>query len=310
MMRNLREGSKIAIISPASIVKEEYIAGAVEHLRSRGYEGIVMPYAKGPADGCYASSLEHRLSDFMAAWTDSGIDAVLCARGGYGAAHLLPYLPPEQIRANAKWLIGFSDISALHAYMIGVGVKSLHGPMAKHLCEQGHNAASEAMFYILSGGKMHYRIDVAKEGLTVRPGRACGRLIGGNLAVLNGLAATPFDIFSKALSEDTVIFIEDISEAIYAVERMLWRLNMAGILTKVKGLIIGRFTDYRPSKKFQSMDAMIASLLHQVGIGNIPVVYNFPVGHVDYNLPMVEGVCVELQAGSDIVELREIDNVI
>lgn len=181
--------------------------------------------------------------------------------------------------------------------------------MAKHLCEQGHNVATEAMFDILRGGKMHYRLDVAKEGLTVNPGCACGRLIGGNLAVLNGLAATPFDIFVKALSEDTVIFIEDISEAIYAVERMLWRLYMAGMLTKVKGLIIGRFTDYRPSKKFQSMDAMIASLLKQVGIMNIPVVYNFPVGHVDYNLPMVEGAYVRLQADSDIVDLCETDDV-
>lgn len=305
-MRSLHKGSRIGIISPATTVREEYIDGAVRMLASRGYEGIVMPHAKGPADGSYASSARNRLDDFMAAWCDPDIDAVLCARGGYGAAHLLPELPPETIRQNAKWLIGFSDISAFHAYLTSLGIESLHAPMAKHLCENPDNRATHALFHILEGGRMEYILDVAEEHLGVTPGYAEGRLLGGNLAVLDGLAATPFDMLARPLTEDVILFIEDIAEPIYKVERMLWRLYLSGALSKVKGLIVGRFTDYKPSLNFNTMEEMIMSLTRRIGFTGIPVVYNFPVGHVDDNLPLVEGALVALSVTSGTVRLSQL----
>lgn len=287
----LHHGSRIAIISPASIVKEGYIDGAVEFLSDRGYEAVVMPHAKGPADGCYAASAEKRLTDFKAAWRDPNIDAVLCARGGYGTAHLLPELSVDFLRDNAKWLVGFSDISALHAALLHAGVASIHGPMAKHLCENPGNESTAALMNLLAGGCMDY--EVPTHPLS-RPGEARGRLMGGNLAVLNGLAATPYDVFARAAYEDVILFVEDVSEAIYAVERMLWRLYMAGTLHRLKGLIFGQFTEYRASAKFATMEEMLDSLLRRTGLRGIPVAFGFPVGHVDDNLPLVEGTEVTL----------------
>lgn len=298
----LHSGSRIAIISPASIVKEEYIDGAVEFLRGHGYEGVVMPHAKGPADGCYAASPADRLSDFMRAWSDSSIDAVLCARGGYGTAHLLPKLSTGFLRDNAKWLVGFSDISAFHAALLHAGVASIHGPMAKHLCENPGNGATAALMSLLSGGGMDY--EVPTHPLS-RPGEARGRLMGGNLAVLNGLAATPYDIFERAWHEDVILFLEDVSEAIYAVERMLWRLYMAGTLHRLKGLIFGQFTEYRPSVKFSAMEEMFDSLLRRIGLAGLPVAFGFPVGHVDDNLPLTEGAEVTLSIGTT-TKLRQL----
>lgn len=298
----LHPGSRIAIISPASIVKEEYIDGAVEFLRVHGYEGVVMPHAKGPADGCYAASPADRLSDFMRAWSDSSIDAVLCARGGYGTAHLLPKLSTGFLRDNAKWLVGFSDISAFHAALLHAGVASIHGPMAKHLCENPGNVATAALMSLLSGGGMDY--EVPTHPLS-RPGEARGRLMGGNLAVLNGLAATPYDIFARAGQEDVILFLEDVSEAIYAVERMLWRLYMAGTLHRLKGLIFGQFTEYRPSAKFSAMEEMLDSLLRRIGLAGLPVAFGFPVGHVHDNLPLVEGAEVTLSIGTT-TKLRQL----
>lgn len=292
--RPLHAGSRIAIISPASIVREEYIDGAVEFLRGKGYCPEVMPHAKGPADGCYAASAGDRLADFLRAWTDPGIDAVLCSRGGYGTAHLLPHLPADLLRDNAKWLVGFSDISALHAALLGAGVASIHGPMAKHLCENPDSEATHALMNLLAGARMDY--EVPTHSLS-RPGRAEGRLAGGNLAVLNGLAATPCDLFARAAAEDVILFVEDVSEAIYAVERMLWRLYMAGTLHRVKGLIFGQFTDYRSSVRFGTMEEMLDSLLVRIGLSDIPVAFGFPTGHVDHNLPLVEGATVCLETG-------------
>lgn len=302
--RPLKPGSVVAIISPASVVKEEYVRGAADFLRNRGYEAVIMPHALGPADGCFAGGFQERLDDLLTAWQDPRVDAVLCARGGYGTAHLLPYLPPEIMRANAKWLVGFSDISALHAALLAMGVASIHGPMAKHLCEDPDNESTRALFHLLEGGRMEYRLD--RGNAYNRPGHAHGRLMGGNLAVLNGLSATPFDIFGHAVNEDVILFIEDVSEAIYAVERMLWRLYMAGTLNRIKGLVIGHFTEYRPSLKYEKMYDMIHSLLLRAGIDSIPVVFGFPTGHLSDNLPLVQGAEVELDVESDNLKLVQL----
>lgn len=299
----LHKGSKIAIISPATIVKEEYIDGAAEFLRGEGLEPVIMPHAKGPADGSYASSGANRLDDLLSAWRNPEIDGILCARGGYGAAHLLPHLDREELRRNAKWLVGFSDISALHAGLLAAGIKSIHGPMAKHLCQDPTHPSTQRLMELLRGARMDYRIDGSHP--FNRRGEARGRLVGGNLAVINGLAATPYDIFARADSEDIILFIEDISEAIYAVERMLWRLAMAGTLGKIKGLIVGRFTEYRPDRNFPDMEHMIDALLRRIGPHGIPVVFDFPVGHVTENMPLVHGADVTLSVSDQAIHLRE-----
>ena len=302
---SLRKGDKIAILSPASEIKEEYINGAVSKIFERGYKPVVMAHTVGHEKGSYSSELTSRLSDLKQAIEDPDIKAILCGRGGYGCVHLLAYLSPEIILKNPKWMIGYSDVSALHALWNHAGVASIHGPMAKHLAiEVPEDQCSEALFDILENdGSFEYLVPSTPLN---NCGKAKGVLRGGNFAVLNGLADTPFDLLKIKEDEDVILFLEDISEAIYAVERMMYRLYYAGTLNRMKGLIIGQFTQYKSDKNFDTMEEMIHSLFKKLKIDKVPVVYNFPVGHVSLNFPLVEGVEVELEASPGQVCLRSV----
>lgn len=296
---NLKKGDRIAIISPSSPVKEEYVDGAAKFLAAEGFDPVVMSYAKGPASGSYAATAENRLKDFKTAWSDDSIRAVLCSRGGYGAVHLLGEISPEFLRSNPKWLMGYSDISALHAMLFSAGIASIHSPMAKHLTEEGaKDPAVEVIMRILRG-EFPIEYEVAAHQYN-RGGIAEGRLVGGNLAVLNGLFGSRFDI----LKEDTILFIEDISEAIYAVERMLYHILYSGGFEKIKGLIIGRFTEYREDKNYKDMEEMIHSFLEREKITGMPIAFDFPVGHIRENLPIVEGAWSELTVGREAVKVK------
>lgn len=302
----LTKGDKIAIISPATIVDESYIDGASRLLAEKGFVPVVSEYAKGKASGSYASSEENRLSDLLTSLHDSSIKAILCARGGYGCIHLLPYIKEEDILRNPKWIIGFSDVSALHALWQRAGVASIHGPMAKHLStEVDEDECTRLLIGLLTGReKMDYKVSSHPFNIE---GEAVGRLVGGNLAVLNGLAGTGYDLLAKQFDEGTILFIEDISEAIYAVERMLIRLYLSGVIDNVKGLVIGQFTEYRPDRNHPDMETMIHSLLNKIKFSGKPVAFSFPVGHVAHNLPLIEGGLVKLQVWSDSVTIKQID---
>ncbi|MDE6236803.1 MAG: LD-carboxypeptidase [Muribaculaceae bacterium] len=297
--KSLKLGDKIAILSPSSPVKEIYIDGAVRFFEEAGYIPVVMPYAKGPSSGSYASRKEDRLDDLVSAWSDPSIRAVLCSRGGYGAVHLLRDISDDLLLSDPKWLIGYSDISALHARLLESGIASIHGPMAKHITEEGaEDNCTQALMRVLRGDSpIVYR--TAPHIYNIH-GEAGGLLAGGNLAVLNGLFGTKYDI----LREDTILFIEDISEAIYAVERMLYHILLSGGFDRIRGLIVGRFTDYRPDKNYTAMEDMISAFLRREGIGNIPVAFDFPVGHVRENYPMVEGAATTLRIDDRGAELK------
>ena len=297
--KSLIPGDKIAILSPSSPVKEIYIDGAVRFFEEAGYIPVVMPYAKGPASGSYASRKEDRLDDLVSAWSDPSIRAVLCSRGGYGAVHLLRDISDDLLLSDPKWLIGYSDISALHARLLEAGIASIHGPMAKHITEEGaEDNCTQALMRVLRGDSpLTYTAPTHDYNIS---GEAEGMLAGGNLAVLNGLFGTRYDI----LRDNTILFIEDISEAIYAVERMLYHILLSGGFDRIRGLIVGRFTDYRPDKNYTAMEDMISAFLRREGIGNIPVAFDFPVGHVRENYPMVEGAATTLRIDDMGVELK------
>lgn len=294
----LKKGDKVAIISPASAVRPEYIDGAARALTERGFVPVVTPHAKGPADGSYAAAERHRIADFAMAWNDTGIRAVMCARGGYGCVGILPAIPPSMIRANPKWLVGFSDVSALHAMLQSCGVASVHGPMARHLTEEAaDDPSTEALFSILTGTEPVVHSTPASP--LCLSGEAEGRLRGGNLAVLDALAGTRFDILRAGHDdEETILFLEDIAEPIYKVERMLWRLRLSGTLNRVAGLVFGAFTDYRPDRNFPSMEDMIRQRILDWGLEGIPVAFGYPVGHQRANLPLMEGCTARLTVSS------------
>lgn len=301
--RPLKKGDKIALIAPATTVKREYVEGAARLLELEGYVPEVMPHTLGPADGSYASSAACRLADFRAAWRDPQIRAILCARGGYGAVHLLDGITDSELLADPKWLIGFSDISALHGRLHAAGIASIHGPMAKHLTEEGRDdICTDALLRLLSDTvpTMDYTIPPHPFN---RCGQGRGELRGGNLAVLSHLTGTPYDLLSPRTDESAILFIEDISEAIYATERMLWQLKLSGVLARCAGLLVGSFTESRADRNFPDTATMIHTRLDQWGLKGFPVAFGVPTGHTARNLPLVEGARVTLEVTGDGVRL-------
>lgn len=289
----LRPGSKICIVAPATEIKPEYVSGATEALRREGFRVEVAPHALGPADGSFAASEEDRREDFRLAMLDPDCEAILCARGGYGCVHFIDALEPELLRENAKWVIGFSDVSALHAMMSRAGVRSIHSSMAKHLALfPADNECNRLMLSLLRGA---HELTYTEQGSPLDiPGEARGTIRGGNLAVLDGLGGTAFDLLAPRDGEDTILFIEDIGEAIYRTERMVRRLSLSGALSKYKGIIAGQFTESRPDKNYNRTAEMLRRRLPEWGAADIPIAFDFPIGHTDRNLPIVEGAMATL----------------
>lgn len=310
----LREGDTIAILSPATAVKEEYIDGAAAFLRERGFRVRVMPAAKGPKSGTYAASQQARIDDFQTAIADPEIKAILCSRGGYGCVHIAASTPLSLLSNNPKWVIGFSDVSALHAMMLRAGVASLHAGMAKHLCLSPADALSVSAFLSILGGgdEIVYSIPIdadcdkpnslGSKGFRTT-GTCEGTLRGGNWAVLEGLLSTDMDPLHIGEGEDVILFLEDIGEAVYRTERMLWQLHLSGTLSRAKGLIFGDFSETGEDVNFGSTEAMIAARLKEWGIC-CPTVAGFPVGHIDgRNLPLIQGAKTRLEISDDSVTL-------
>ena len=290
----LTKGDKIAIISPASHILPDYVDGACNAIAQLGFQPVVGNHCKGRHGG-YSGTIEQRLADFLEALHNPEVKAILCSRGGYGVVHLLEYLSADDIAENAKWLIGFSDISALHAAMVASGVASIHASMAKHLTQFGvDDEATVALFNILQGNLPTYQ---TPSHAFNKPGTASGTLTGGNMAVLCGLLDTDFDLLSRG----DILFIEDVGEEVYKIERMLYNLRLSGVLPMIKGLIVGRFTDYRnPDGNGDSMEQMVKRMVEPY---DIPVAFDFPVGHVDENMPLIEGAQVTLTV-ADTVTLQ------
>lgn len=301
----LKKGDKIALVSPASAVKDEYVYGAMERIMEYGYEPVLMPHALGYEDGSFSAPKAERLMDLLDALENQEFKAILCTRGGYGCCQLLANLSSGLISSNPKWLIGFSDVSALLAFWYGANIASIHGPMAKHLATlPKEDASTKALFDILAnGGKFDYTVASNPQNFE---GFASGILRGGNLAVLNDLGGTPEDILEIRPDDDVILFLEDINEPIYKVNRMLWRLMLNGTLWQIKGLIFGQFTDYKPDKNFNTMEEMIIQFLEYHVLPSYPVVFGFPTGHIDNNLPLVEGARVELTVTSSEVRLHTV----
>lgn len=288
----LKESDTVAILSPASKIEHRLVDLACATLERWGFRPQVSGNCKN-ACGSYSGTADQRLSDMICAYSNPEVRAVVCSRGGYGAVHLLERLPADFWTADPKWLIGFSDISALHAASFRAGVASVHASMCKHLAERPDDDCSRALRDILTGSLPDYTVAPDSRN---RTGKADGTIVGGNLAVLSGLVSTPYDL----LRPDHILFIEDIGEAIYRIERMLYTLRLNGTLARTRGLIVGQFTDYQPSADYHEMYEMIERMVADY---DFPVAYNFPVGHVDHNLPIVEGAHVELTVDNDAVRL-------
>ncbi|PWB02563.1 LD-carboxypeptidase [Duncaniella muris] len=283
--RPLRHGDRVAIVSPAGIIKPQVVYNSLPVLADCGWVPYVGKNTFGRF-GTFAGTDDERYADLEAALLDPDTRAIICSRGGYGAVHLLDRLDRLPLRDDPKWIVGYSDISALHALMTRHGIKSFHAPMTKHISEnRGRDTDSRRLFEILSGATPDLR---AGGHPLNRPGEAEGLLVGGNLAVIAGLLSTPFDVIRPG----RILFIEDIAEPIYKVERILYTLRLSGVLGQLAGLVVGRFTDYAPDRGSASMEEMISRIVADY---SYPVAYGIPVGHVDHNVPLVCSSLVRLE---------------
>ena len=291
----LQPGDTIAIISPASCPKAEDIEAACEVFRSWGYVPV-----KGPnvltEFGTFAGTIEQRLSDLKWAFETPGVKAIVCGRGGYGSVQLLCLLPDGYFAEHPKWLAGYSDITAIHGAMSRQGVMSIHshmcGPIGKF---QGTDTLSVMLHDILRGKLPVYKVPAHPHN---QEGCVKGTLIGGNLTVINDMAATRYDLCDI---ENPILFIEDVNENLEAINRGIYRLKCAGVLDRIRGLVVGSFTHADPNPDFETADDVVHSIIKEY---NIPVCYGFPVGHIDENVPLIEGAPAMLSVTPDGAPLR------
>lgn len=290
----LNEGDKVVILSPSGKIDRLFLRGAQRRLESWGLKVVLGKHA-GSSSGRYAGTIKQRLEDFQTAMDDKEVKAILCSRGGYGAIHIMDKLNFDRFRKHPKWMIGFSDITALHNLFQQNGFASLHALMARHLTvEPAEDPCTLHLRNILFGNLPAYSV---KKHVLNHQGTARGTLRGGNMAVFCGLRGTPYDL----PAEGTILFIEDISERPHSIERMIYNLKLGGVLERLSGLIIGQFTEYEEDRSLgKELYRALADLVKEY---DYPICFNFPVGHVTDNLPLIEGAEVELTVGKKRVEL-------
>ena len=285
MPRPLRRGDTIAICSPAGPISADKVNGAAAVLRDYGWKVKIMPHTLGH-HGNYSGKDSERYDDLAGALADPEVRAVVCSRGGYGVVHLLDSLDRLDLAADPKWVVGFSDISALHALMARHGIASIHGSMTDAIRRGPADEDNARLFDLLQGRREPFAF--ATDARHDRPGIASGTLYGGNLAVLADLLDTRFDL----LRRDSILFIEDVAEPIYKIERIMYQLRISGILPSLRGLMVGQFTEYKADASYSDMNDMVADM---VAPYKFPVAFNVPIGHVRHNVPVVEGAQVTLK---------------
>lgn len=290
----LKQGDTVAIASPAAAVCDASIVeGAADTLRSWGLNVIVAPHCLA-RHGYYAGTAKERTEDFLSLIHNDSVRAVLCSYGGYGCLHIVDAVADAVVK-NPKWIIGMSDCSVLHAASLGGGVMSLHAPQCRHLSLNPTDEASQYMRKILFGERVEYTLEAHHLN---RPGTARGRIVGGNLSVLHALVGTRYNIFAAG----TILFIEDVNEPLYRIERMLYTLKLSGVFSNLAALVVGQFTG---TKKAADFGGDPYDIIHTLTADcDIPVCYDFPVGHSERNFPIVEGAMVELNVLSDGVTLK------
>ena len=284
----LHEGDTIAIISPSSSTDTTTINGGIRTLESWGYHCVVGPNALNDYHG-FAGTIDERLSDLLWALREPSVKAVMCSRGGDGAAHLLARLSLDTLRQYPKTIIGFSDVTALLCAEARAGVKGIHGSMCWALkTYEGNDTISQTLRRMLQGELPTYR--VAPHPLDIK-GRAEGIVVGGNLSVYNDLAGSDFD---PLLLDDIILFMEDTGEGMSKVDRMLHNLEIRGLLPHLRGIIVGQFNKYKhPENGFQNMYQMLHEYMKHYGI---PVCFDFPVGHAHLrNFPLLTGARATLE---------------
>ncbi len=291
----LKKGDKIAIISPAGSVEIPQLDKTLELIKSKGYEPILGEnlYTKYQNGYSYAGTEKQRINDINWALNDREISAVWASRGGYGCQHLLQDLKLTEFKKNPKWYIGYSDNTVIQSYLLKKGFASIHGQTIKTSSFGVTEESYELIFDILKGKKLNYKIDSNPNN---RVGETSGILVGGNLALVYALLETSYSFDFT----DKILFIEDIGENFYALDRMIMSLELAGVFKKIKGLIIGGMTNMGSETDNKEYEESFDSFTYQLIADRIskykfPTVFGFPNGHIFDNRPLIIGSEVKMK---------------
>ena len=297
---SLKKGDKIAVISPAGSVEESQLQNGLNLIRTRGYEPVLGKnlYTKFSKGYNYAGTEKERISDMNWALNDPEISAVWASRGGYGCQHLLGHLKLSDFRKNPKWYIGYSDNTVIQSYLLKNNFASIHAQTIK---TSGFGVTPEGYdltFDILKGKMPEYSI---KKNKLNTSGFAQGELVGGNLALIYALLGTKYSFDFK----DKILFIEDIGEKFYALDRMLMSLELAGVFSKIKGLIVGGMTLMEDEKENinyeESYDEFSYRIIaERISKYDFPVIFGFPNGHIYENRPIIIGAEISMKVGNKV----------
>ncbi len=293
----ISRGDTIGMVSPASTLSDRSAYGKiVANLRSMGYRVREGEHARR-RHGNFAGTDTQRASDLMAMFRDPDISAIMAFRGGWGANRILELLDYEVIRSHPKALIGFSDVTALLLSIYArCGLITFHGPVGK---SEWNSFTTESFRKALHGTDSYALKGKKRSHLPIREGRAEGRLLGGNLSVLTSLIGSEFlPDFRNA-----ILFLEDVGESYYRIDRMMTQLALSGILDEINGFIFGTCTECsRDTPQAHGLDQI---LNHHISSRNIPSFSGFPFGHVDETLTLPVGLPARMDAGRGSLELLE-----
>lgn len=280
----------ISITSPARRVSFDEMSFAFDYIRSRGHNPV---YDERLFDSChqFAGDDEARAALMQEYLDRDDIDVILCARGGYGTVRIIDKLNFDKFLQKPKWIAGYSDVTVLHAKLQSLGCESLHSTMPINFAD--NTAASlDSLFDAIEGKTITYQIPSSEINIT---GRAEAQLVGGNISVLYSLLGS--DIFPD--TEGKILFLEDLDEYLYHIDRMMMALQRAGKLDNIKGLIVGGLTKMHDNNIPFGMSAE-EIILEKVKAKNIPVCFGFPAGHIDDNRTLILGKTTLLEVGDTV----------
>ena len=283
----LQQGDTIGITAPARCIFEEEVMPTVQLLKEQGFNVLLSPHLFDK-DNQYAGTDAERAADMQALLDNPEVKAILCARGGYGSVRIIDQLDFSHFAKYPKWLCGYSDVTVFHSHLAThYHIPSLHCTMPVNIKTALPLSESVvAMLRALRGETLHY---VTPPHPLNRKGKGKGKILGGNLSILYSLLGSPSDINT----EGTILFIEDLDEYLYHIDRMMMNLKRNGKLEKLAGILIGGMTDMHDNTipYGKSAEEIVAEHCQEY---HFPVCFNFPAGHTTTNLALRLGVEAEL----------------
>ncbi len=295
----LQKGDTIGLVCPAGAMPVEKVSECIRVLNEDWGFRTKVGKTVGNQFNYFSATDEERLADFQQMLDDDEVKGVLCARGGYGMGRIIERIDFKKFKKQPKWIIGYSDITVLHSHLYtNYRISSLHAPMAAAFNDDGYkNEYVQSLKNALEGKKLKYQCPVHEFN---QKGEAVGELVGGNLALLAHLVGTDSDIKTKG----KILFIEDVGEYLYNIDRMCWQLKRSGKLSKLAGLIIGGFTDVKDTERpfGQTAYEIIRDIVKEY---DYPVCFGFPVSHEKENYALKVGAGYKLKITKSKVTLEE-----